>query len=311
MSQGHKSFPHPPCFPPPPSSSTHGGRGAVPTQLRRALGRQQVPGGLSCPAWGSGEATGRQRGSVGQKADLGLRCHTPAPLWAQGWGGPMGSPRSPPGSGALAGIGTRFSCSVPTKPLQKSGGSARSRATTWARRDRARGCRRHPGQHWHLGSPPPHLALARRVLHDGERRGVGRAVPHQRGAEDAGQVEDVHLAVGAARHPARGRQGERAAGPSDPIARRSRRHRVQGGGRRAPRAPHLSRCSMRKASVSLLAGGSLPTTCRRAVPQAVSSGMSAAAPGALEEDRPQTPPRAPARPPAHRRPAGRPGAGRR
>lgn len=36
---------------------------------------------------------------------------------------------------------------------------------------------------------------------------------------------------------------------------------------------------MRKASVSLLAGGSLPTTCRSAVLQAVSSGMSAVAAG--------------------------------
>lgn len=84
MSQEHQSCP--PWFPPAPSSSTHGGRAAVPTQLRRAPGRQQVPAGLSCPPWGSEEATGQQRGSVGQNADLGLGCHTPAPLWAQGWG---------------------------------------------------------------------------------------------------------------------------------------------------------------------------------------------------------------------------------
>lgn len=49
----------------------------------------------------------------------------------------------------------------------------------------------------------PHLGLPRRVLHDGERRGVGRAVSHQRRTKHTGQVEHVHLAVRAARHPAR------------------------------------------------------------------------------------------------------------
>lgn len=57
------------------------------------------------------------------------------------------------------------------------------------------------------------------------------------------------------------------------------------------RDPYLSRCSMRKARVSLLAGGSLLTTWRRAVPQAASSAMSAAAPGmGVREAAPSHPP---------------------
>ena len=65
---------------------------------------------------------------------------------------------------------------------------------------------------------PPHLALPRRVLHDGERRGVGRAVSHQRGTKHAGQVEHVHLAVGAARHPVRGEgRREHAARAKGPL----------------------------------------------------------------------------------------------
>lgn len=65
---------------------------------------------------------------------------------------------------------------------------------------------------------------------------------------------------------------------------------------------------MRKASVSLLAAGSLPTTCRRAVPQAASSGMSAEALGITGAERP--PPHPNPHSPAHRQPAGRPGADR-
>ena len=69
--------------------------------------------------------------------------------------------------------------------------------------------------------------------------------------------------------------------PSFPsVGRRAwARGRAPGDGGRPTGAPHLSRCSMRKASVSLLAGGSLLTTWRRAVPQAASSGMSVTAPG--------------------------------
>lgn len=46
---------------------------------------------------------------------------------------------------------------------------------------------------------------------------------------------------------------------------------------------------MRKASVSLLAAGSLPTTCRRAVLQAASSGMSVEAVGVTGAQRPPPP----------------------
>lgn len=42
---------------------------AVPTQLRRVLGRQQVPAGLSWPGLGSGEAMGWKNGSAGQSGD--------------------------------------------------------------------------------------------------------------------------------------------------------------------------------------------------------------------------------------------------
>lgn len=120
---------------------------------------------------GAGEAAGA---SWAQLAWLGLRggngveerlCRTvgehllhpspakgtqdPSAATGQGQGGGQGShasPRSPPG----AGVGTRFSCSVPMKPLQKSGGSERSRATTWAGRDGVWGCWQHSGYTPHL-----------------------------------------------------------------------------------------------------------------------------------------------------------------
>lgn len=63
MSQGYKVSS--PGLPPTPSN-THGGWVAVPTQLRRVLGRQQVPAGLSWPGLGSREAgRGLKNGSVG------------------------------------------------------------------------------------------------------------------------------------------------------------------------------------------------------------------------------------------------------
>lgn len=287
MSQGARRAP-----PQPPSSSTHGAWVAVPTQLRRAPGRQHVPVGLSCPTCGSGAVMGQKSGSAGHRLGQGRGV---TPQLCYGYESPTHSPHLPPGSGVGAGL----SCSVPTKPLQKSDGSARSRATTCTGGGtEAGGAGGTRGSTCSLCSA--HLALPRRVLHDDERRGVGRAVPNQRGAEDTGQVEDVHLAAGAARHPARGRGGH--------GAWLEGAHLYAGGGLESC-SPHLSRCSMRKASVSLLAAGSLPTTCRRAVLQAASSGMSVEAVGVTGAQR--SPPHLNPHAAAHQRPAGRPGADRR
>lgn len=74
-----------------------------------------------------------------------------------GWGlGLLSSPHSCLG----AGIGTRFSCSVPTKPLQKLGGSERRRATTWAERGVGRGHWQCPEYTPHLRDPSPCTAVA-------------------------------------------------------------------------------------------------------------------------------------------------------
>lgn len=53
--------------PQPPSSSTYGAWVAVPTQLRRAPGRQHVLVGLSCPICGSGAVMGQNSGSGGHR----------------------------------------------------------------------------------------------------------------------------------------------------------------------------------------------------------------------------------------------------
>lgn len=235
---------------------------------------------------------GQKSGSAGHRLGQGRGV---TPQLCYGYESPTHSPHLPPGSGVGAGL----SCSVPTKPLQKSDGSARSRATTCTGGGtEAGGAGGTRGSTCSLCSA--HLALPRRVLHDDERRGVGRAVPNQRGAEDTGQVEDIHLAAGAARHPARGRGGH--------GAWLEGAHLYAGGGLESC-SPHLSRCSMRKASVSLLAAGSLPTTCRRAVLQAASSGMSVEAVGVTGAQR--SPPHLNPHAAAHQRPAGRPGADRR
>lgn len=84
----------------------------------------------------------------------------------RGWGS-CASPFSP---SRAAATGTRFSCFTPTKPLQKSGGKERSRATTCTeRRVRMVAAPRHTP---HLRDPP-HLALPWCVLHDDEWCGVG------------------------------------------------------------------------------------------------------------------------------------------
>lgn len=158
MSQGYKASS--PGLPPTPNS-THGGRVAVPTQLRRVLGRQQVPAGLSWPGLGSGEAMGWKNGSAGQSGDSYLNHGQPGPFKEAkgqgGWGlGLLSSPHSCLG----AGIGTRFSCSVPTKPLQKLGGSERRRATTWAERGVGRGHWQCPEYTPHLRDPSPCTAVA-------------------------------------------------------------------------------------------------------------------------------------------------------
>lgn len=103
----------------------------MPTELCRVLGRQQVLVGLIWPGLGSGEMMGQKNDSTGQRG--GWLSHTsPATgtqgssaATEQGKGGDRGScvsPHSPPKDG----IGTRFSCSGPRKPLQKLGGSERS-----------------------------------------------------------------------------------------------------------------------------------------------------------------------------------------
>lgn len=150
----------------------------MPTQLHRVLGRQQAPAGLSWPGLGSGEMRGRKSGSTGQSGGW-LSPPSPATgtqdlsaATGQGQGGDRGSrasPRSPSG----AAVGTRFSCSVPKKPLQNSGGSERSRATTWAERDGGWGYWQCPGHSPHLRGS---LTLHCRGVSSMMASGVGLAV---------------------------------------------------------------------------------------------------------------------------------------
>lgn len=103
MSQGYKVSS--PGLPPTPSS-THGGRVAAPTQLRRVLGRQQVPAGLSWPALGSGEAIGWKNVAVGQSGDSYLTPAMdnlePSKKLKVGVGGGWGSCAHPVSGSALA-----------------------------------------------------------------------------------------------------------------------------------------------------------------------------------------------------------------
>lgn len=169
MSQGYKVSS--PGFLPTPSN-THGGRVAAPTQLRRVLGRQQVPAGLSWPDLGSGEPMGWKNGSVGQSGDGYLTpamdnqdpSKKPKVRVGGGWGSwahPVSEMALAPGSPALSpqSLSRSWAAVKGDKPPPRQrevyngdGGSAQ-------------------------GTPPtsgsPHLALLRRVLHDGEGCGVG------------------------------------------------------------------------------------------------------------------------------------------
>lgn len=211
MSQKHQSCPLGSPQPPPAALT-----GAVEPCPRSSAGRRggsRSRGGSAAPRGAPGRRRGG-RGALWDGSRFGVRVLHPNPAVGTGVG-VLGAHRVHPlGPG-------RWQALAPGSPAQSPQSLSRSRVA-------GRGAEPPPG---HRGIEPgaaggtggtagtrgpPHLALPRRVLHDGQRRGGGRAVPHQRGAEDTGQVEDVHLAVGAARHPARGDGGSVPTSPASP-----------------------------------------------------------------------------------------------